>query len=186
MKKKWVKDMNRLFFFQIRSTNEHQLHEKLFMENMSKSEPLCTVGRNVNQHSCYENYLEYIGNTMLYLEVPQNLKVKLSYDPLIPLLGLHPKLSEIGNQKGYAHSRDVTFHAKLSPSVMCSYLRPHGLQPANLFYPWDFPSKNTKVSCHFLLQGIFLTQGSKLPLLPLLHCRFFTNDPSKVQKISIY
>ena len=26
--------------------------------------------------------------------------------------------------------------------------------------PWDFPGKSTGVSCHFLLQGIFLTQGS--------------------------
>ena len=25
--------------------------------------------------------------------------------------------------------------------------------------PWDFPGKNTGVGCHFLLQGIFLTQG---------------------------
>ena len=34
--------------------------------------------------------------------------------------------------------------------------------------PWDSPGKNTGVSCHFLLQGIFLTQG----LNPgLLHCR---------------
>ena len=24
--------------------------------------------------------------------------------------------------------------------------------------PWDFPGKNTGVSCHFILQGIFLTQ----------------------------
>ena len=30
---------------------------------------------------------------------------------------------------------------------------------------WDFPSKNTGVGCHFLLQGIFLTQGSNLCLL---------------------
>ena len=27
--------------------------------------------------------------------------------------------------------------------------------------PWDFPSKNTGVGCHLLLQGIFLMQGSK-------------------------
>ena len=26
--------------------------------------------------------------------------------------------------------------------------------------PWDFPGKNAGVGCHFLLQGIFLTQGS--------------------------
>ena len=25
--------------------------------------------------------------------------------------------------------------------------------------PWDFPGKNTGVDCHFLLQGIFPTQG---------------------------
>ena len=30
---------------------------------------------------------------------------------------------------------------------------------------WDFPGKNTGVSCHFLLQGIFPTQGSDLGLL---------------------
>ena len=30
---------------------------------------------------------------------------------------------------------------------------------------WDSPGKNTGVSCHFLLQGIFLTQGSNPHLL---------------------
>ena len=35
-------------------------------------------------------------------------------------------------------------------------------------YPWDFPGKSTGVGCHFLLQRIFLTQGSNLGLL---HCR---------------
>ena len=28
-----------------------------------------------------------------------------------------------------------------------------------LLCPWDSPGKNTGVGCHFLLQGIFLTQG---------------------------
>ena len=35
----------------------------------------------------------------------------------------------------------------------------------------DSPGKNTGVRCHALLQGIFLTQGSKSRLLYLLHCR---------------
>ena len=39
------------------------------------------------------------------------------------------------------------------------------LQPARLLYPWDFPHKNTGVCCHFLLQGIFPTQGSNPSLL---------------------
>ena len=38
-----------------------------------------------------------------------------------------------------------------------------------LLCPWNFPDKNTEVGCHFLLQGIFLTQGSNPPLLHLLH-----------------
>ena len=35
----------------------------------------------------------------------------------------------------------------------------------------EFSNKNTGVGCHFLLQGIFLTQGSNPHLLHLLHCR---------------
>ena len=41
---------------------------------------------------------------------------------------------------------------------------------------WDFPGKKTGVGCHFLLQGIYLTQGSNKHLLhwqvdslPLIH-----------------
>ena len=30
----------------------------------------------------------------------------------------------------------------------------------SLLCPWDLPGKNTGVGCHFLLQRIFLTQGS--------------------------
>ena len=39
---------------------------------------------------------------------------------------------------------------------------------ARLLCPWDFPDKNIGVGCHFLLQGMFLTQGSNLGLP---HCR---------------
>ena len=45
----------------------------------------------------------------------------------------------------------------------------HPLQPARLFCPWDSPGKNTALDCHFLPQGIFLTQGSNLCLLCLLN-----------------
>ena len=37
-------------------------------------------------------------------------------------------------------------------------------KPVGLFCPWDFPG-STRVGCHFLLQGIFQTQGSNLSLL---------------------
>ena len=39
------------------------------------------------------------------------------------------------------------------------------LGPARLLCPWDFPGKSTGGTCHFLLQGIFLTQGLN-PCLP--------------------
>ena len=53
---------------------------------------------------------------------------------------------------------------------------PHGLWPARLLYAWDFPDKSTGVSCHVLLQGIFLTQGLN-PLSPALAGRFLTTAP---------
>ena len=53
-------------------------------------------------------------------------------------------------------------------SVVSDSLQPHGLQPARLLCPWDFPGNSTGMDCHFLLQWIFPTQGSN-PGLP--HCR---------------
>ena len=44
-------------------------------------------------------------------------------------------------------------------------LQLHGLWPARLLCPWNSLGKNTGVSSHFLLQGIFPTQGSNSCLL---------------------
>ena len=44
-------------------------------------------------------------------------------------------------------------------------LWPRGVEPTRLLCLWDFPGKNTGVGCHFLPQGIFLTQGSNLRFL---------------------
>ena len=55
----------------------------------------------------------------------------------------------------------VVLVAKTCPTV----LSPHGLQPTRLLCPLGFPGKNAGVGCYFLLQGIFLTQGSNLSLL---------------------
>ena len=55
-----------------------------------------------------------------------------------------------------------------SLSVISDSLPPHGLWPTRLLCPWPSPAKNTGMGCHFLLQGIFPTQGLNLCLL---HCR---------------
>ena len=51
---------------------------------------------------------------------------------------------------------------------MSDSLQPHGLQPAGLLCPRTSSDKSIGENCHFLLQGIFLTQGLNLGLL---HCR---------------
>ena len=49
---------------------------------------------------------------------------------------------------------------KVLVTQLCPTLRPHGLCYARLLCPWNFPGKNTRVGHHFLLQGLFPTQGS--------------------------
>ena len=55
-------------------------------------------------------------------------------------------------------------HFFLSRSVMSDSLQPDGL-----YSPWNSPGQNTGVGSHFLLQGIFPTQGSNPHPL---HCRW--------------
>ena len=66
-------------------------------------------------------------------------------------------------------------HNMLSCSVMSDSATPvtaahqallsMGFPRQEVFYPWDFPGKNTWVGCHFLLQGIFPAQGLNSRLL---------------------
>ena len=58
----------------------------------------------------------------------------------------------------------------LSPQVhVCSYAQLCLTLCEPLLCPRNFPGKNTRANCHFLLQRIFPTQGSNLHLLSLLH-----------------
>ena len=55
--------------------------------------------------------------------------------------------------------------------VAKSWTRPERLiwSDLKLLCPWDFPGKNTGMGCHFLLQGIFPTQGLNPGLLHFRH-----------------
>ena len=70
----------------------------------------------------------------------------------------------------------------IDPRVcVCAQSRPTLCDPMDCnLCSWDFPSKNTGEGCHFLLQEVFLIQGSSPRLLHLLHCPggFFTTAPS--------
>ena len=45
-------------------------------------------------------------------------------------------------------------HKKRVCSVKSNSLRPHGLQPARLLCPWNFPGRNTGVCCHFIQRKV--------------------------------
>ena len=67
----------------------------------------------------------------------------------------------------------------LSCSVLSDSLPPPELQPARLFYLWNYPDKNPGVGCHFLLQGTLPNTGTEpvSPAAPALAGRFFTTEP---------
>ena len=54
-----------------------------------------------------------------------------------------------------------------------------GLYPTRLLCPWNFPGKNAGMCCHFLLQGIFPTQG---PSSCLLHWQAGSSLPASSGK----
>ena len=58
---------------------------------------------------------------------------------------------------------------------------PTNCKPTKLLYPWGYPSRNTGVGSHSLLQGIFPTQG----LNPCLRCGFCTSEPSGKPSIQL-
>ena len=50
----------------------------------------------------------------------------------------------------------------MNVKVLVAQLCPTLCDPWATGSSWNFPGKNTGVGCHSLLEGIFLTQGSKL------------------------
>ena len=62
--------------------------------------------------------------------------------------------------------RPALYVHALSCSILCNSM---DCSLPGFSCPWKFPGKNAGVGCHFLLQGIFPTQGLILCLLHLLH-----------------
>ena len=85
------------------------------------------------------------------------------------------KATLVGLRKeGYVYTHDKhgstssNCSESVSHSVVSNSLQPCRMQPTRVLCPWDSPGKNNGVgfhSNHFLLQGIFPTQGSNPGLL---------------------
>ena len=81
---------------------------------------------------------------------------------------------------------NVSFSEKRSCSVVSGSLRPHGPEFTSLLHPWNFPRKSTRVGCHFLLEGIFPTQGSNQGLQrgrQMLDCLSHQGSPMLVAQL---
>ena len=61
----------------------------------------------------------------------------------------------------------ANYHCVCAHSFTQSY--PTLCEPTRLLCPWDYPSENTGMDCHFLLQGNFPIQGLNPCLLLLRH-----------------
>ena len=115
---------------------------------------------------CQQKHNQYRNNWQCHLHDPPASYVPTGWNRSITSPTLKPQMVEI---------LDI-WPTTLWTAITCAQLLSH----VWLFVtPWTaahktplskgFYSKNTRVDCHFLLQGIFLTQGSNPHLLCLLH-----------------
>ena len=77
---------------------------------------------------------------------------------------------------------------QFSHSVVSISLWLHGLQPARLLYPWNFPGKCARVGSHSLLQRIFLTNRLNPGLLHYRQILYYLShqEAPSIQSAQIY
>ena len=111
---------------------------------------------------------DYSSNLFIHVKVSTIFPQSFTYDKL-NFLSHTFKINSLARVLFILDIPDISFFSVSdSRSVMSNSLRPHGLEPTRVLFPWDSLGKNTGVGSHSLLLGIFLTQGSNLGLL---HCR---------------
>ena len=113
-------------------------------------------------------HTEFSGSPLICVNCKHGIHWEISYSKPAELKQMESK--QMDKNWPSQWSQKITVGVTLSGcSVIPNSRWPHGLKPSRLLCPWDFPGKNTGVGCSFLLQGIFLTQGSNPHLLCLLH-----------------
>ena len=113
----------------------------------------------------------------LYVSICVYISIYVTIHHLSSTKPIWPDTSESGEDCVNVHCTIFTdFFGMPVCSVMSDSLQRHGLWPVRLLCPCNFPGKNIGVGIHFLLQGIFPTQGS-IPVSPALSGRFFTTVP---------
>ena len=125
-----------------------------------------------------EIYTEIPGTGDLHIRNSGPLRVFSMPDITLSICSLNVEFHESKVISSHSRVRNTnitrTMHAC---SVVSKSLWSHGRYPARLLYPWGFPSNNTGMGCHFLLQRIFSTQGWNPHLLCLLHWQADSSYP---------
>ena len=75
----------------------------------------------------------------------------------LPRMAFIKKLNKVITHLCLLRAKSLQSYLALCEPMDCT-------PPGSSLCPWDFPGKNTRAGCHFLLQGIFLTQRSNLGL----------------------
>ena len=81
---------------------------------------------------------------------------------------IHPSSGPLGKLFSLFTLSFCNYKVGISVSQLLSRARLFATPWTVALCPWDFPGKDTRVGCHFLLQGTFPIQESNLGLL---HCR---------------
>ena len=103
---------------------------------------------------------------MLYILLYKHFQGFSLWQPCVP-----KKMANLDTSLYCQHQgRHLTYfwHSPLSSDMLCcsvQLLQPCGLLPARLLCQWDFPGKNTRLGCQFLIQRLLPTQGLNLYLL---------------------
>ena len=105
----------------------------------------------------------------------------IEHTVLSNLWTLIPERSSLSGSKQLVgaglHSLIINCACIFSGWVVSDSLQPQALQPIRLLCPWDFSRQEYWSGLHFLLQGVFPTQGWN-PRSPALASAFFTSIPS--------
>ena len=148
---------------------------------------------------CCQQKSCYVGLARTLPEVPLGnfpftnpLPAPISYSLAIksPLFLLYQELSPVSpptKPHGSLSTEQVCFSGRFCSTFchacvcilatqLCPTLRSHELQPTRFLCPWNFLGKNTRMGCHFFLQGIFLSQEIE-PGFAALQADSLTSEP---------
>ena len=152
-------------------TKTHTVKKVTFMGNKTDSEvknisPERAVKLNsTKNYNLFEIHIQFELHLCFEKLFPEKKKFNIWWYPVCFRVSIIKTIDTVDMDSPTWWILRICMHAQ-SCSTLCD---PHGLSHTRLLCPWNFLGKNTGVGCHFLLQGIFPSQGLNQHLLYLLY-----------------